>query len=218
MIRLCPCSQNDPTYGVAFLGAAVLLGLWMIMRGGLKMSKGQAPRILAVVVVVGIVAGAAWFKSQRSEIPVGESGSPSRRAPVAQATQPPAEPAGTVAEGELCPEPVPTTQPAAVQADVIATASPADARLPRLVDLGAKQCVPCKKMAPILDTLREQYAGRLKVEFMDVWENRSAAQPYGIRVIPTQILYDRDGKELWRHEGFISQEDLQKLFADKVGV
>ncbi|MEW6199830.1 MAG: thioredoxin family protein [Planctomycetota bacterium] len=203
---------------LAMLGAAALLALWLIMRGGLKMSRGQATSILAVVVVVGIVAGAAWFKSQRSEVPAGESGNPTNPAPVAQAAQPAAEPASTVAEGELCPEPVPTTQPAVAHADGSATVPPTDATLPRLVDLGAKKCIPCKKMAPILDTLRDHYAGRLRVEFIDVWENRSAAQPYGIRVIPTQILYDRDGKELWRHEGFISKEDLQKLFAEKVGV
>lgn len=181
------------------------------------MSKGQATSILAVVVVTGIVAGAAWFKSERSDAPADQGGNPRNPAPVTQAVQPPAASPSIVAEGELSPEPVPTTQPAA-QAAKNVTAPPVDAKLPRLVDLGAKKCIPCKKMAPILDALRDQYAGRLKVEFIDVWENRSAAQPYGIRVIPTQILYDRDGKELWRHEGFISKEDLQKLFADKVGV
>lgn len=218
MIRMCPCSQNDPTYSIAFLGVAALLALWMIMRGGLKMSKGQATNILAVVVVIGIVAGAAWFTAQRSEAPAGESGNPISSAPVAQAAQPPAAPAGTVAEGELCPEPVPTTPPELAQTGESAAALTADAKRPRLVDLGATGCKACKALAPILDALREEYKGRLDVEFIDVWKNRSAAQPYGIRVIPTQILYDRDGKELWRHEGFISKEDLQKLFAEKVGV
>lgn len=182
------------------------------------MSKGQATNILAVVVVIGIVAGAAWFTAQRSEAPAGESGNPISSAPVAQAAQPAAEPASTVAEGELCPEPAPTTQPAAAQAAESATAPPADAKLPRLVDLGAQKCKACKALAPILDTLREEYKGHLDVEFIDVWKNRSAGKPYGIRVIPTQVLFDAEGKEVWRHEGFISKEDLQKLFAEKVGV
>jgi thioredoxin 1 len=82
--------------------------------------------------------------------------------------------------------------------------------LPRLVDLGAKTCIPCKKMAPILEELKKEYAGRMDVEFIDVWlkENVPLATQYGIRVIPTQVFLDAAGKELWRHEGFISKEDI----------
>ena len=85
---------------------------------------------------------------------------------------------------------------------------PAPTGLPRLVDLGAGKCVPCRMMAPILEDLKKTYAGRLEVYFIDVWENREAGAPYGIRVIPTQIFFDPSGKELWRHEGFLSKEDL----------
>jgi thioredoxin 1 len=80
--------------------------------------------------------------------------------------------------------------------------------LPRLVDLGAGKCIPCKMMAPILEELKEEYAGRLKVEFIDVWENPDAGNEYGIKLIPTQIFYDASGKELFRHEGFFSKEDI----------
>lgn len=80
--------------------------------------------------------------------------------------------------------------------------------LPRLVDLGAGKCIPCKMMAPILEELKEEYAGRLKVEFIDVWENPDAGGEYGIKLIPTQIFYDASGKELFRHEGFFSKEDI----------
>jgi len=80
--------------------------------------------------------------------------------------------------------------------------------LPRLVDLGAHSCIPCKKMAPILDELRKEYEGRLRVDFIDVWQNPDAGQKYGIRLIPTQIFYDAAGKELARHEGFMSKEDI----------
>ena len=81
-------------------------------------------------------------------------------------------------------------------------------KLPRLVDLGAKTCVPCKMMAPILEELRNEYKGKLQVEFIDVWENQSAGGQYGIRVIPTQIFFDPSGKELFRHVGFMSKEDI----------
>ncbi len=80
--------------------------------------------------------------------------------------------------------------------------------LPRLVDLGASKCIPCKLMAPILEELKKEYAGRLEVEFIDVWENPDVAKEYGIKIIPTQIFSDASGKELSRHEGFMSKEDI----------
>ena len=80
--------------------------------------------------------------------------------------------------------------------------------VPRLVDLGASACIPCKMMAPILEELKQDYAGRLRVDFYDVWKRPGVGREYGIRIIPTQIFYDPKGKELWRHEGFLSKEDI----------
>ncbi len=80
--------------------------------------------------------------------------------------------------------------------------------LPRLVDLGAGKCIPCKKMAPILEELKKEFAGRLEVEFIDVWENPGAGELYRIKLIPTQIFFDASGKELFRHEGFYGREDI----------
>ena len=80
--------------------------------------------------------------------------------------------------------------------------------LPRLLDLGAGKCIPCKMMAPILDELKEEYAGSLEVVFIDVWQDHSAGAKYGIQSIPTQIFYDASGKELFRHEGFFAKEDI----------
>ncbi len=80
--------------------------------------------------------------------------------------------------------------------------------LPKLLDLGAGKCVPCKAMAPILDEMKETFAGQLDVEFIDVWETEGVGEKYGIRMIPTQIFYDADGNELFRHEGFYAREDM----------
>jgi thioredoxin 1 len=88
------------------------------------------------------------------------------------------------------------------------TSAPIPARLPRLVDVGAGKCIPCKAMAPILAQLRADFAGRMEVVFVDVWVNPDAGQPYGIRMIPTQIFYGADGRELSRHEGFMSREEI----------
>jgi len=80
--------------------------------------------------------------------------------------------------------------------------------LPRLVDLGSHGCTPCKAMAPILDALEKEFAGRFEVEFIDVKQVEGAAEKYGVRIIPVQIFYDADGKERFRHEGFYSREDI----------
>jgi thioredoxin 1 len=80
--------------------------------------------------------------------------------------------------------------------------------LPRLVDLGADKCIPCKMMTPILAELAKEYAGQLDILFIDVWKNRKEGERYSIRVIPTQILYGADGKELFRHEGFYAKKDI----------
>jgi len=80
--------------------------------------------------------------------------------------------------------------------------------LPRLVDLGAGKCIPCKLMAPILEELKTEYTGRLQVDFYDVWKNPDPAKEYGIKIIPTQIFFDASGKERFRHEGFFSKEDI----------
>jgi thioredoxin 1 len=85
---------------------------------------------------------------------------------------------------------------------------PAPAQIPRLVDVGAGKCIPCKAMAPILDQLRVEYAGRLEVTFVDVWKNPDQAAPYGVHMIPTQIFYAADGRELARHRGFMSRDDI----------
>jgi thioredoxin 1 len=82
------------------------------------------------------------------------------------------------------------------------------AKLPKLIDLGADKCIPCKAMAPILEGLKQEYAGRMSIEFIDVWKNPGAAQQYGVEAIPTQIFYDSEGKELFRHTGFYGKEDI----------
>jgi thioredoxin 1 len=90
--------------------------------------------------------------------------------------------------------------------------TPASQSLPLLVDVGADQCIPCKMMAPVLEELKKEYAGVLKVEVIDAWKNPAAARAYRVSGIPTQIFYDASGKELSRHMGFISKEGILKAF------
>lgn len=94
---------------------------------------------------------------------------------------------------------------------------PPPSGLPRLIDLGADKCIPCKMMAPILEELREEYAGVFEVHFIDVWKDPSAGRKFGLQVIPTQIFFDGEGKELDRHIGFISKEDILATW-NKLGI
>ena len=86
-----------------------------------------------------------------------------------------------------------------------------------MVDLGAKECIPCKMMAPIMEELEKEYQGRAAVVFIDVWKNPGAGQQFGIRSIPTQIFYDAQGKEISRHEGFLDKQSIVATLA-KLGV
>lgn len=111
-------------------------------------------------------------------------------------------------KGFACAGGVCTLQDVKQTAQPVLAETPAQKSLPRLVDLGAGKCVACKMMTPILDELKRNYDGKLEVVFIDVWENEQAGQQYEIRMIPTQIFFDAEGKELFRHEGFFAKEDI----------
>lgn len=121
---------------------------------------------------------------------------------------------GTDNEPQAPPSTITSDREAASSPSSSAPASPAGAKLPRLVDLGASTCIPCKMMAPILEQLKKEYAGRMEVEFIDVWKNPTASDRYGVRMIPTQIFFDASGKELFRHEGFYSREDILRKWKE----
>jgi thioredoxin 1 len=77
-----------------------------------------------------------------------------------------------------------------------------------MVDLGAKKCIPCKMMSPILVRLEKAYKGNAAIVFIDVWENNAPAKRFGIRGIPTQIFFDENGKEMYRHTGFLDEKSI----------
>ncbi len=77
-----------------------------------------------------------------------------------------------------------------------------------MIDLGARKCIPCKMMAPIMEELEKEYTGKAAIVFIDVWQNPAEGKKYRIRSIPTQIFYDKDGKENYRHEGFFDKASI----------
>ena len=83
-----------------------------------------------------------------------------------------------------------------------------------MVDLGAKKCIPCKMMAPIMVELEKEYQGRAAIVFIDVWENPGEVGTFGISSIPTQIFYDASGAERQRHVGFLDKASIVKILAE----
>jgi thioredoxin 1 len=136
-------------------------------------------RILIVTALAALVALAVTLKQRGSQEPIPAGNPSTTSAPLSTASD------------EVAPPPAGVT-----------------ARLPRLVDLGAEKCIPCKMMAPILAELKRDYSRHFTTDFIDIWKNPDAGKQYGIEVIPTQIFYDSDGKELFRHVGFYGKEDI----------
>ena len=81
------------------------------------------------------------------------------------------------------------------------------------IELGSVNCIPCKQMQPVMKSIEEKYGEQVKVIFYDVWkaDQKQYAQKYGIRLIPTQVFLDEEGKEFHRHEGFYPESEIEKL-------
>jgi thioredoxin 1 len=85
------------------------------------------------------------------------------------------------------------------------------------IELGSVNCIPCKMMQPVMKSIEKKYGDQVKVVFYDVWtqEQRPYAEKYGIKLIPTQIFLDKNGKEFHRHEGFYPEGEIDKVMKGK---
>jgi thioredoxin 1 len=84
---------------------------------------------------------------------------------------------------------------------------------PILVDLGSTSCVPCIEMKPILEDLQKNYSPYFHTLFIDVNKDPGVSRSLGVQFIPTQILFDGEGIEKYRHVGFFSKEDILSVLA-----
>ena len=81
------------------------------------------------------------------------------------------------------------------------------------IELGSVNCIPCKAMQPVMQSLEKKYGDQLQVIFYDVWtkEQKQFAYKYKVNLIPTQVFLDKEGKEFFRHEGFFAEAEIDKI-------
>lgn len=85
------------------------------------------------------------------------------------------------------------------------------------VELGSVNCIPCKQMQPVMKAIEEKYGAQIKVVFYDVWKDdqKKYAEKFKIKLIPTQVFLDENGKEFFRHEGFFPEKEIDKICEKK---
>ena len=86
-----------------------------------------------------------------------------------------------------------------------------------LVDFGSNSCIPCRQMRPILHEIRKEHSGKAEVLVIDVYKYQNLAREHKIRMIPTLIFFDLNGKEVHRHQGFMSKKAILEQL-NKMGV
>lgn len=85
------------------------------------------------------------------------------------------------------------------------------------VELGSVNCIPCKQMQPVMKSIEKKFGSQVKIIFYDVWKDdqKKYAEVYKIKLIPTQVFLDENGKEFHRHQGFYPEEEISKILEKK---
>jgi len=91
-------------------------------------------------------------------------------------------------------------------------------KIPLIVDFGSDSCVPCKMIKPVLEEIADEYKGKVNVLILDVNQYQELAMEFGIMSIPTQIFYDKDGKIIGGHIGFIPKESFKDIIKEHFGI
>ena len=86
-----------------------------------------------------------------------------------------------------------------------------------MIDFGADTCIPCKMMKPILEELHKEYKGKAAIVYVDIRGRSEIPRKYRLRGIPTQVFFDKSGKEVYRHVGFMEKRSIEKQL-EEMGV
>jgi len=87
--------------------------------------------------------------------------------------------------------------------------------VPVLVDFHATWCGPCHTLSPIIQSVAKEFSGKVKVIKVDVDKNQGAAMKYGIRGVPTLILFKK-GQIIWRQSGVLNKGALINVLKNKL--
>ncbi len=156
--------------------------------------------VIIALVIIYIVCMAQIKHHQRASTPQGLPSTQNVVVPATSALPPPASMPNKTSLTRKAPT---VSQPAKM---LIA--------LPCLLELGSDSCRPCQMMQPVLADLRQAYSGKLQVDFIDVWKDESAGKRYAVQTIPTQIFYNANGKEVFRHVGYYPKEEILAKFKE----
>ncbi len=86
---------------------------------------------------------------------------------------------------------------------------------PTLAEFGWRTCIPCKAMKTILEEVAAEYKGRLNVVIVEIYDHEDLSRRHSIRAIPTQIFFDGNGREITRHEGYLTKDQIQTIISLK---
>jgi len=163
------------------------------------MARGQALGLILVALILGFVLG---FKS-------GQKSALDKNRGAFTTDSMPAEALQQAKDSPMEAQPKDHGEAASPERSIKESSSaPKASALPRLVELGSTTCMACKEMKPILEALKQELKGKLSVEIIDINETPEAADQYHIQLIPTQIFFDAQGNEVYRHEGFMPKEEI----------
>ncbi len=86
--------------------------------------------------------------------------------------------------------------------------------LPVMINVGISTCPPCRTMASVLLDLKQDYQHVFSIHYYDMHKHENVEEKFDIRIVPTQVFYASDGRELFRHEGYISDQNILKQWQE----
>ncbi len=81
-----------------------------------------------------------------------------------------------------------------------------------MIEFGGRSCTPCKKMQPILAELIAEHGSVIDIVNVYLDEDFAPADSFDVYILPTQVIFDRDGEELSRHVGFWPKTEIEEIY------